>query len=878
MNPERWQKLEEVFHAAVESKPDARAALITQLCGEDVEMRRELESMLDHDEQAKSFIESPAYVIPAESLLRQPAEDSLIGKTLGSYQIVSQLGKGGMGVVYLATDQKLQRKVALKMLPPDLTDDPTRVQRFKQEARAASGLNHPNILTIFEIEERDGQHYIATEFIEGTTLRELLEGNKIGLQGVLEAAVQITSALAAAHASGIVHRDIKPENIMRRTDGYIKVLDFGLAKLIEHAGNNPEASTAVNTDPGTIIGTVQYMSPEQIRRLELDERTDIWSLGVVIYEMIAGQSPFKAATEGDVIVSILQKKPTFEWRLPNVPPEVVWILKKALAKDKEERYQTARDLLIDLKRIKREIEFDRQLESFEHPDSGVAGLGRSAPSVEAAKKPSRAPSGSGRRSPSASRRRPRGAINSLAVMPLVNASADPNTEYLSDGITESIINNLSQLPNLRVLARSMVFRYKGQEVNPQEVGRELGVRAVLTGRVLQLDDSLVIRTELVHVSDGTQLWGEHYNRRLGDIFAVQEEIAKQISEKLQVRLSGDEERRLAKRHTENAEAYQLYLKGRYYWNKRDKAATEKGIEFFQRAIEVDPNYALAYVGLADSYIILGFHGLLPPNEVMPKAKQAAENALQIDASLAEAHISLAYVTEAYDWDWPRAEREYKHAIRLNPNYATAHHWYGEYLALVGRFDEAVAELQKAKQIDESLSLIINTAVGLVLYLARQYDRAIEEHLRTLALDPHFAHTRFCLGLAYLQKSMFDEAIAELQTALPNFEENPRAAAVLAYAYAVSGQRSEAQALFDRLKEQSLRQYIAPYLIGLICTGLGDYDQAFAWLEKGCAERDLGLIWLKVEPMADALRSDPRFENLLRRVGFVQTHLQEQSPN
>jgi serine/threonine protein kinase/Tfp pilus assembly protein PilF len=870
MDPERWQKLEELFHAALERGPDTRASFVAEACSGDDDLRRELESMLDHEQQAKSFIESPAYVIAAESILRDPAEDSLIGKTLGSYQIVSQLGKGGMGVVYLATDQKLQRKVALKMLPPDLTDDPTRVQRFKQEARAASALNHPNILTIFEIEERDGQHYIATEFVEGSTLRDL----KMSLQGVLDAAIQITSALAAAHASGIVHRDIKPENIMRRTDGYIKVLDFGLAKLIEQAGSNPEAATAVNTDPGIIIGTVQYMSPEQIRRAELDERTDIWSLGVVIYEMMAGESPFKAATESDVIASILQKKPSFEWRLQNVPPEVEWILKKALAKDKEERYQTARDLLIDLKRLRREMDFHDDLGHFDQTEADAARSGKTASlrskpdaPVESARKANRAPSGSGRSSPSASRRRSRRAINSLAIMPLVNASADPNAEYLSDGITESIINNLSQLPNLRVMARSTVFRYKGREVDPLEAGRELGVRAVMTGRVLQLDDNLVIRTELVHVADGTQLWGEHYNRKLGDIFAVQEEISKQISEKLQMRLSGEEEKRLTKRHTENPRAYQLYLQGRYHWNKRDKQGAEKGIEFFQRAIEVDPNYALAYAGLADSYIILGFHGLLPPNEVMPKAKQAAEKALQIDDSLAEARISLAYVTEAYDWDWPRAEREYKHAIRLNSNYATAHHWYGEYLALVGRFDEAIAELQKAKEIDESLSLIINAAVGLVLYLARQYDRAIEEHLRTLELDPNFAHTRFCLGLAYLQKSMFDEAIAELQASLAIFEDNPRAAAVLAYAYAISGKRSEAQALFDDLKDRSLRQYIAPYLISLICTGLGDHDQAFAWLEKGCDERDLGLVWLKVEPLADSLRSDPRFEKLLRRVGF-----------
>jgi tetratricopeptide (TPR) repeat protein len=417
-----------------------------------------------------------------------------------------------------------------------------------------------------------------------------------------------------------------------------------------------------------------------------------------------------------------------------------------------------------------------------------------------------------------------------------------------------------------VMARSTVFRYKGREVDPQQIGAELGVHAVLTGRVLQLSDSLVIGAELVKVSDGSQLWGQHFNRKPGDIFAVQEEISNQISEKLQMQLSGEERERLAKRHTQNAEAYQLYLKGRYHWNKRVEQGMTKSIQYFEAAIEIDPNYALAYAGLADSYIILGFYGVLSPNEVMPKAKAAANKALELDDTLAEAHISRSYAQAAYDWNWSVAERGYKKAIKLNTNYATAHHWYGEYLALVGRADEASAELARAHELDP-LSLIIGVAVGWIHYLGRRYDDAIERFFKTLELDPNFFQARLCLGLAYIQKSMFEPAIAEFQKVLVILGRDPGTLAALGYAYGVSGKKSEARKLLDELKEQSAQRYIAPYRLAMICAGLGEHDQAFQWLQKGCDERDLGLACLKVEPMADSIRSDPRFEQLLRRVGF-----------
>ena len=587
-------------------------------------------------------------------------------------------------------------------------------------------------------------------------------------------------------------------------------------------------------------------------------------MGIMLYELVTGARPFEGQTRSDVIASILEREPQpLADSCDPAPEELQLIVNKTLAKNLNDRYQAANDLLIDLKAFRRGVELNEGLGNLEDITSldGTAGT-----EISPIRRVNRASARPGRPSQSASRDPARGAINSLAIMPLVNGSADPNAEYLSDGITESIINKLSQLPNLKVMARSTVFRYKGREVDPREIGLELGVRAVLTGRVLQLGESLVISTELVDVEDGSQLWGQHYNRTLGDIFAVQEEISKEISETLQTQLSGEEENRLTKRHTENTEAYQLYLKGRFYWNKREKQATEKGIEFFQRAIALDPNYALAYAGLADSYIVLAFHDFVAPHEVMPKAKQATERALQIDETLAEARISLAYIAGVYDWDWLRAEREYKQALGLNPNYATAHHWYGEHLAINGRFSDAVAELERAQELDP-LSLIINSAFGLIFYLARQYDRAIEEHKGTLDLDHNFAHAHFCLGLTYLQKSRFDDAIEELQKAISIVGENPRTIAVLAYAYAISGQMNRAQELFDELKARSRQQYIAPHLMALICIGLGDHDQAFAWFEKGCEGRDLGLIWLKVEPTVDSLRLDPRFESLLRRVGF-----------
>jgi len=710
---------------------------------------------------------------------------------------------------------------------------------------------------------------------------------------VLDVVAQIASALSAAHAAHIVHRDIKPENIMvRQRDGYVKVLDFGLAKLTEPQPSavDPEAATKslFQTDEGVVVGTAFYMSPEQARGLKVDARTDIWSLGVVLYEMVAGRLPFEGLTMSEIFASILSEKdpPPLARFAREVPAELERIVEKALRKDRDERYQSTKDMLLDLKRLKRKLEVDAEIERTVPPElRGAAGSakpsgGEGTVSAHASDKGGRAAGESVKGAAQISdlsrtathKRRSRKALDSLAILPLVNESGDQNAEYLSDGITESIINSLSQIPKLRVMSRSTMFRYKGREVDPQTVGRELGVRAVLTGRALQLGDSIVIGTELVDAADGSQLWGEQYRRKLSDIFALQEEISREISEKLRLKLTVEDKKRLTKRYTENTEAYHLYLKGRYYENKFfNDAALRRAIECFQQAVDCNPTYALAYAGLADCYIKLSTLNVSPSKEGFAKARAAVMKALEIDDTLAEGHTSLARIKSSFDWDWPAAEEEFKRAIDLNPNYATAHHLYGRHLMIMGRFDEAAVEIRRASELDP-LSLIINADLSAPLFLARQYDRAIESLRKTLEMDPNFALAHVRLGGAYEFKGMYEEAIAEYQRAIDlsgSSADNPVMSALLAHAYAESGRGDQARDILDRLKEQSQRGYVSPYDIAEVHAALGEKDQAFEWLEKAYDVRSSNLRFLKVSQyFTDSLRLDPRFEDLMRRVGFA----------
>jgi len=820
MTPERWQQIKALLESALERDPPERNAFLNDACAGDTSLRSEVDALLDSHARAGGFMEAPAYAVMAGSLTDK---DLVPGSAIGPYEVIDRLGAGGMGDIYLAQDTRLGRKVVLKALPTAFTKDSERVRRFQLEARAASSLNHPNIITIYEIGQLDQLHYIATEFIDGETLRQRMAKAELTIAEAVEIAINVATALLAAHDAGIVHRDIKPENIMLRADKVVKVLDFGLAKLTESKPMISEASTLFQTQQGIVIGTAPYMSPEQARGLAVDSRTDIWSLGAVLYEMIAHQPAFIGPTNSDVIAAILDREPVPLVRYrPEVPIELEWIIKKALRKDRDERYQTAREFLADLRNL------------------------------------SEAP------------RQSRIGIDSLAILPLVQNSPDPSMEYLSDGISESMINALSQLPDLRVMAWSTVSQYKGKQLDPRQVGRELDVRAVLTGRVMQSADNMVVKVEMVDVSDGSRMWGGGCSCNPSEILDIEAQIQCEISEKLLHRLTTEERKQLARRPTDNVEAYHAYLKGRYCWNKRTDEDARKAIDYFKEAIDADPTYALAYVGLADSYLVLGSFGIatVAPKEAFPKAREALLRALEIDDTLAEAHASLGFCFGLYDWNWTAAEKEFKRALALKPGYATAHHWHGFiYLASMGRLDEAIAEAKRGQELDP-LALPVSSNIGLLLYLARRYDEALEQFRKNLEMDRSFVYTHWEMALTYEQCGRYEEAIQAFQRAIELSGTSALPRVLLARTYALCGRKSEARALLDELTELSAQTYVSPYRIAAVYSALGDKDRAFKWLENACEGRDGWLIWLAVDPVVDSLRSDKRFADLLNRVGLT----------
>ncbi|HVS20231.1 MAG TPA: protein kinase [Pyrinomonadaceae bacterium] len=830
----------------------------------------------------------------------------ITGTRLGRYKIRSQLGAGGMGEVYLAQDTKLDRKVALKILPAEVAADRNRMNRFVQEAKAASALNHPNIITIYEIEQIDSVNFIATEFIDGETLRERIRKASMKLGEVLDVAIQAASALAAAQAAGIIHRDIKPENVMLRRDGIVKLLDFGLAKLTEQpvaTSVDTEAPTRalMNTEPGMVMGTATYMSPEQARGLDVDARTDIFSLGALIYEMVAGRLPFDGSNQNEIVASILSDKETAPLAryAQAVPVELERIVAKALRKRRDERYQTVKDLLLDLKALKQELEFEAKLERSAPPKARVslatASRGQSGAtidqSVASTVQVSQAhPTSSAEYLVAGIKqhkvaaivvlivvavgivglaaylhaRNTEVAIASIAVLPFANQNHDPDSEYLSDGLTESIINSLTQISNLKVIARSSVFRYKGKQTDPIAVANELGVRAVLTGRIMQRGENLTVSAELIDARDNKQLWGERYERKVSDLLSVQRDIAQEISGNLRLRLSGAEQNRVARQHTENAEAYQLYLQGRFQWYKQTEDGLTKAIEYFEQAVGKDPNYALAHTGLADSYWALA-DASLSVLEAIPKAKDEATKALQLDDSLAEAHTSLAVIKVNFEFDWAGAENEFKRAIELNPNYAEAHHQYGWLLAESGRPAEGLEEMKRAQRLDP-LNLVINVDINAPLYFQRRFDLSVEQSRKVVAMDPNFYLAHYTLGWASLQLHDFKTGIAELEKARA-LEDKPWIVGTLAYGYALSGNRTAALKLIAELHEQAKHRHVTPYWLAMTSIALGDKDDAFKWLEQSYEERSFWLIFLKMDAAVDPLRDDPRFKDLLKRLRF-----------
>ncbi|CAN5269758.1 hypothetical protein BH10ACI1_BH10ACI1_01260 [soil metagenome] len=784
----------------------------------------------------------------------------VIGEKFGHYKVQSAIGAGGMGEIYRASDIRLRRDVAIKILPENLMLDASAIERFMREAHAASALNHPNILTIFDIGEHDRTHFIATEFVEGQTLRQKMQNSPLKLAETLDIAVQVANALVAAHDAGIVHRDIKPENIMIRTDGYVKVLDFGIAKLSEH--NPPkidaEAVTVIQaaTAPGMILGTATYMSPEQARGLEVDGRSDIFSLGVMIYEIIAGRLPFSGATVVDIIAAILKSEATpLSEIVKNVPPELELIIGKALSKNLEARYQTMKDFLNDLKSVRQRLEFVTELKRI-----NISSDGFSAEKVtQILSKPAVSPP---------RKTRTRKAIDSLAVLPFAGDSDDAEIEYFLDGITECIINSLSKLPKLRVVPRSTVFRYKGSETDPQEIGRELGVRAVFSGRVVQIGESLIVKAELVDIANESQIWGEQYRREMTDIFILLEEISESISKQLKLKLTGEEKKYLAKRYTENAEAYQFYLKGRYFvTTKRTEEWIKKGIEYFQKAIDLDPNYALAFSGIAEAYGFLASStGCWSPRKAYPKAKAAAEKALELDETLGEAHCSLGFSYLLYDWNFTEAERQFKRAIELSPNYPNSHDGYGFYLKAVGRHAEAIEKCKLVQNLDP-LSPFAHVSLGYSYYFARNYEKAIDECNKALEMDKNSTFAYRNLGLAYLQQGKHGKAIEALSNAVKYSCGGLAFESYLGFAYASAGKRAEALEVLASLEDLDKEGYVPAYNFAIICAGLGDSDKAFEWFEQARKERSGFLPFLKVEPIVDGLRGDSRFQDLLTRIGL-----------
>jgi serine/threonine-protein kinase len=847
--------------------------------------------------------------MPDNPNIPDSANSNLIPEYVAHYRILRRLGKGGMGEVFLAEDTKQHgRKVALKVLPEELTRSENRLRRFRQEARAVLALNHPNILTVFEIGQSNGNYYIATEYIDGETLRHCLWRGPMKLVEILGVVIQVAMALEAAHAVSIVHRDIKPENIMLRQDRFVldrwvKVLDFGLAKLTDRETQEADSEAVTipitETSPGTIMGTSGYMSPEQAQGETIDARSDIFSLGVVLYEMVAGEPPFKGKTDSHTRVSIIDHEhaPLLQ-HVSSVPRQLERIVTKALAKDRLKRYQTITDFKLDLEQLRDELHSSESPElltragretQVDELASTPTGVRTQVDTVaeKAATAPPQSRVSQGRAlayggvvlllviavgavmllsSSSA-------AINSVAILPFVNDSKDPNAEYLSDGLTESIINSLSQLPHLKVMSRNAAFRFKNSNLDPREVGRNLKVGAVLTGRLVKLDDRLIIKTELIKVEDGSQLWGSEYNGDLADIFSVQEEVSKKISQSLRLRLSGEDEEKLARRYTNDAEAYQLYLRGRYFWNKRNEEGFRNGIEFFKRAEEKDPTFALAFSGLADSYALLCDIGVARPINEMPKAKAAAQKAVDADPTLAEAYTSRAFVKLSYDWDWLGAQSDFQQALELNPKYPTAHQWYASYLMQMGKFNLAKAEIEEAQKLDP-LSPIISANAGLYSYYEHNYDDAVAKYKLTLQSDPDFWVARHYLALAYVQKGMHEEAVAELRKLIkapasgpvPDevIESKAEASASLGFAYGRAGKDAEAKAILNQLELLSNRRYVSPLYFAIVYAGLNENDKAIEYLNKAYDVRHPGLVLIRIEPMFDGLRADARFDQLTKK--------------
>ena len=875
MNAERLAQVEDIYHAVLEVAEDEWPSFLTNSCGNDNELRNEVESLLSFNDRPLSLIDIPPLDVAAE-VVRENHRPNIIGKKIKHYKIVSQIGTGGMGDVFLATDTVLGRNVAIKFVSAQFAQDAAGLQRFLREAKAASSLNHPNIITVHEVGKTKDTPFIATEFIDGKTLRSVMDDGQLTFKEALDIASQVASALVAAHSAGIFHRDIKPENLMIREDKLVKVVDFGLAKITGTPRIETEGSLQADqvdlqlSAPGLVMGTIAYMSPEQAAGKPVDERSDIWSLGVVMFEMFGGRKPFNGTAPADVMASILNDQP--ELPSETVPSGVKAVIAKMLAKDPARRYQSADNLLLDIREVVKDQTFEADFEHGTQTYSNVIGA-KSSGSVSSAEyvvgevKKHRlfalaaaailvaflSISGylfaiGGTTS-----------VNSIAVMPFENESGDPNAEFLSDGMTEALINELSQLKNIKVIARGSSFKFKGQSVDIQQVARELGVQAILTGKISKQGDTLQVTADLVNASDNSQIWGGKYNRNRSEFEQVHKDIVRQIG----ISLDKTADQQIASAEQADPQAYELLLKGRYSHSKSTEEGAKKAIEYYEQALAIDPNYALVHAAMASSYLYLGANGFDAPKESMERAEIAAGLAQELKGDLAEVHLVSATIKQ-FAWNWTPAENEFKKALELNANLASVHFGYALFLSTQGRHEQALVEIKQARDLDP-LKKGINLNIAYVLYFGQRYDEALEQYSNGIDLVPEYGPAYYGRGLARTAIGNYTEAISDFKEMTRLNGEHAGVNCYLGYALAKAGRITESRAILQRL--ETGREYVSPAELAILYVGLGEKEKALLALERAFAERDSQMQYLMIEPNFSDIRSEPRFAELVRKVGL-----------
>ena len=860
MDADRWQRISRLYHEALGRPVDERRAFLDVACSGDEALRAEIESLLTDNASAQAFRLTPAPDLEGDRFL--PSSSTLDGGlepgvNLGTYQIVRRLGRGGMALVFLAQDTTLHRRVALKVLDSP-ADGETARARLLREARNAAALNHPNVCTVYEVGKADGHAFIAMEYVDGRPLSDRLAEGALPLDEAVAYGIEAADALAHAHEHGVIHRDLKAANAMVTRAGRLKLVDFGLARredvLLADATTMPSIAPA-----GVAVGTPYAMAPEQVRGAVTDVRTDIWALGVLLYEMVSGAKPFAAATLSELFSSILRDAPA---PLPaTIPPGIAAIIERCLLKDPEARFQSAADARAALANA------DRSAAAAAAPPRTAPR--RRLPALAAAFGVVLVLAGgwywyTALPSP----------LNSIVVLPFANVSGDPDVDYLSDGITDGLINSLGRVSQLNVTSRNAAFRFKGPDVDVQRAAQALNVRGAVTGRVTRRGDDLSISVELVDAADNRRIWGDSFNRKVGDLLTVQDEISTQISSALHLRLSGQEQQELTRRYTRNTSAHQLYLRGRYEWNKKTPDGFNQGIKLFNEAIDLDPNYAPAYAGLAAIYNNAANYNfsLFPPLEAYAQAKRNAERAIQIDDALASAHASLALVYYQWEWDWPAAEREFKRALDLGgespsmyePGPSSTNHWYAHLLMTMGRTEESQAAGRRALRLDP-VDTAANAHQGWHYLMTGSYDEAVGPLLQAIQMFPAFSVTPWYLGMVYEQQGDLAKALEQFDRSVKLTSSLPSMVALRAHALAMDGRRAEAQAVLDHLLAQAKQRYVPPYPIAVIYTGLGNHESAFEWLEKAYAGKDSWLNYVALDPRLDPLRTDMRFADLLHRM-------------